>query len=470
MTSKKTIRLFISYKTGTDDGLTSTANSLRRELADKGYTVWMDETGIEAGRDWNEQILENILKSDILLLLIGHNTADSDWVRREVDMARGANVTVLPVLIRDQFDKQAALNKFDLPRRQYIDYRTGNDEQFKKLVEAIEKRERDTIDRQNKWLTERTKDSRGTPIKKSNQRKGIYTFEVEVDKKPPTDAEKDDAQAAPDGGASLIPETEKVAHACKLYLATGSITRMKKIDVLVNTENDYMQMARIFESKTISALLRYFGSQVSEGGDLLEDTVQDELDAVIAHEKLQRPVGVGTVIVTSAGHDQSELVSRNRIRYIFHTAAVSVEGEGTEKRLEPMRDNSSIRRATYNTLKKVNAVNEKQGCIAPTETAKRAAQESQRENYNLIKSIMLPLFSSGHGGRPSHEVVPGILDGIKDYLEEYADADGPNSTSLREIYLCTYFEEDVDMMRQAFKTAGFKEVYWAEDEKKSSGN
>lgn len=468
MNSRKTVRLFISYKTGLDDGLTSTANALRRELEAKGYTVWMDETGIEAGRDWNEQIVENILNSDILLLLVAHNTITSDWVRREVDIARGANVTILPILIRDQFNKQETLDKFDLPRRQYIDYRTGSDDQFEKLLEAIEQRERDTIAKQTQWLTERTRNSRGTPIKDSVQRQGVYTVEV-LDVAESDSLEASDADSTP-GSKITIPKPKKKKHPCKIYLAVGSITRMKNIDVLVNTENDYMQMARIFESKTISALVRYFGSHISEGGDLLDDTVQEELNAQVKHntlvndsesKQLRRPVGVGTVIVTSAGHKASVLVEQNRIRYIFHTAAVSVEGEGTEKRLVPMRDNSSIRRATYNTLKKIKAVNAANGRISPEGTPQRQLQDES--SYVPIRSIMLPLFSSGHGGRPASEVVPSILDGIKDYLEEHPTQDTETGTTLHEIYICTYFKEDVEMIRQAFKRASFIEEDWAGD-------
>ena len=50
------IRIFISYKTGTDDALTFQANAIRQKLEDRGFEVWMDQSGLIAGHDWNTQI------------------------------------------------------------------------------------------------------------------------------------------------------------------------------------------------------------------------------------------------------------------------------------------------------------------------------------------------------------------------------------------------------------------------------
>ena len=72
--------------------------------------------------------------------------------------------------------------------------------------------------------------------------------------------------------------------ACEVCIAAGDMFNMpgpRTIDVYVNSENDYMQMARIFESRTVSSLLRFYGSKLDEAGRIEEDTIQDELNQII---------------------------------------------------------------------------------------------------------------------------------------------------------------------------------------------
>src|SRR5262249_33740749 len=73
---------------------------------------------------------------------------------------------------------------------------------------------------------------------------------------------------------------------CNIHLAVGNVMEMNDIDVFVNTENAYLQMARIFESSTISALLRYGGSHIRRNNQqLAQDTIQDELNSVIVQSR-----------------------------------------------------------------------------------------------------------------------------------------------------------------------------------------
>ena len=112
----KPTTIFISYKTGEDDGLTFCANTIRQFLEQhaNGYQVWMDTQSLKAGEEWNRQIYEQIPRSDVLLLLVAEATAKSNWVAREVDFAKGARVTILPVLIRGGYDVKQVMERFDL--------------------------------------------------------------------------------------------------------------------------------------------------------------------------------------------------------------------------------------------------------------------------------------------------------------------------------------------------------------------
>ena len=163
-------RLFISYKTGTDNRLTLTANVIRRLIEDEGYEVWMDTSKLVPGEDWNTQIYEAIARSDIVLLLLAPETASSDWVRREVDVARGAQVTILPVHIAGSSnDIKPVLEKFDLPRRQYLTFMSGSAAEERKLFEGIEDNATKTRDRQQEWLAALRNDETAALFKQAHK-------------------------------------------------------------------------------------------------------------------------------------------------------------------------------------------------------------------------------------------------------------------------------------------------------------
>lgn len=426
MKSPKKTKIFISYKTGAKDGMTFTANRIKKELDAANYDVWMDVDGMQAGQNWNDQIYERIRTSDVLLLILGTTTINSDWVRREIDVAKGSGVTILPVLIRDDFDKQDTLDKFDIPRLQFVDLLIGDDEQFQKLITQLKNIQGQTLIRQKEWIDKRLQDEKGTPFSATDQDFEYYRLQ---------NPDKSDHPIYKD---------------VVIHIATGNIAEMYDIDVLVNSENDYMQMARIFESKTVSALLRYHGSLIDKAGRLVEDTVQDELDCRIYADKElhKRPVGVSTVIVTNAGHPESDLVKKNHARYIFHTAAVSVEDGQKGKYLQPVQSDSGLKRCVINTLDKTLEMNAARGNLWPKGTHEREKAQADEKNYQPITSIVIPMFGSGHGGRETKDVIPAIVDGVHEFLIDRLE-DKKNTLTLTDIYLCVYYQEDVEPMQQA---------------------
>lgn len=406
-------RVFISYKTGADSGLTFQANSIRQHLEASHYDVWMDTANLAAGIDWNKQIYSQIPDSDILLLLLAKETAASDWVRREIDVAKGAKVTILPVLIRGDFDKQEALDRFDIPRLQFASLLTGEESEFQKLIEAIENLKARTGEGQVSWL------------EKLREGEKVARFDP--------------------------PDRNVVAYrmgAQEVHLAGGDMAAMKNIDVFVNSENGYMQMARIFEAKTISSILRYRASHIDEAQRLVEDTLQDELDLQVQALFGTRPVGKNTVIATSAGHPGSQLRTVNNARFVLHTATVSVEGDGQTKRLAPIQDDSGMKDAVKNTLEKVLYIDEKKGVISPEGTEQRKEQEAARQNYVPIESIIFPVFGTGHGGRPVYEVAPLMIRAIKEFLLDHRD---DLQFKLKDIYVCVFSEEDVREVKEVLR-------------------
>jgi O-acetyl-ADP-ribose deacetylase (regulator of RNase III) len=404
-TLNRRTRVFISYKTGVDTGLTFQAHSIRQRLEAAQYAVWMDTENLAAGLDWNKQIYSRIPQSDIVLLLLASETAESDWVRREIDVAKGAKVTILPVLIRGDFDKQEALDRLDIPRLQFASLLSGNEEEFEKLTEAIESLKHNTRDQQEAWLSE---------LREGGKSK---------------------AYDPPDKSIAVF----RVGHR-EIHLAGGNMLGMKDIDVFVNSENDYMQMAKIFESRTVSSLLRYAGSKIDGAQRLVEDTVQEELDQQVKTFGT-RPLGKSTVIATSAGHPSGELFKSNHARYIFHAATVSVMGDGQDKRLEALGTASGIKGAVKRTLEHIRVVDEKQGVVSPEGTEQRKSQEREREDgYKPIESIILPAYGTGSGGRPLFEVAPAIIRAIHEFC---IDSDLDSTLQLKRIHFCVFSDSDV---------------------------
>lgn len=411
-------RIFISYKTGANSGITFQARTIAdklRSIECGGNDVWMDASDMEAGLDWNTQIYERIPQSDIVLLMLAAETSTSEWVRREIDVAKGAKVTILPVLIRGDFDLQATLDSLDIPRVQAVSLLTGSQEEYDDLVTAIAQRGEETAERQLAWL-HTLRESEEAPrreIVPAEPSLAVYSMPGE------------------------IPE---------IHLAGGDMTEFRHIDVLVNSENDYMQMARTFDGRrSVSSTLRYLGSCFDRANRLLEDTIQNELNLIVECDIGPRPLGLYTVVVTSAGHFDSELRTINKVRYVFHAATVSVQGDGANKRLEPISSESGVRRIMRSLLLRVHDVNEQKGVVSPKGTPQREEQETAKDAYEPIRSIALPMFGTGRGGLTVAQVTPAVARGIKEFLLD------DEQTTLERIHVCGFFEDDVVALDAALR-------------------
>src|SRR5262245_55549030 len=96
------LHVFISYKK--HDGETPAyATNIAETLRDKyGFEVFIDVQRIQTADEWEKKIYNEIHKADVLILLLEPETANSEWVQREVDFARGSCVVVLPLLMVDR--------------------------------------------------------------------------------------------------------------------------------------------------------------------------------------------------------------------------------------------------------------------------------------------------------------------------------------------------------------------------------
>lgn len=88
----------------------------------------------------------------------------------------------------------------------------------------------------------------------------------------------------------------------KVFVHAGPVEELADVQLLVSSENTYLEPARMYFSTTLSGHLRRAAARVDADGRILADVVADELrDWVNKHGRPGVPVPPGTVVCTSPG-------------------------------------------------------------------------------------------------------------------------------------------------------------------------
>jgi WD40 repeat protein len=87
--------IFISYSRRDTDTLRELASAL--EAA--GHSIWWDVRSIRAGADWQRAIGTGIVDSDAVILMLSTHSVASEWVRKELEIARSQHKAILPVRV-----------------------------------------------------------------------------------------------------------------------------------------------------------------------------------------------------------------------------------------------------------------------------------------------------------------------------------------------------------------------------------
>jgi hypothetical protein len=420
------IRVFICYKRWLhreSDGQTFMQKNTEAEifnylLGEFGeYEPWVDNAQLAAGMKWETEIYRHLLNSDVLVVLIGPGTSESEWVGREIALAHALGISVVPVgfdLTDEQMNVETkALSIDDL---QWVTTRNIRLKQGPALLAeldgalrtaAVATRERQRVTLDGLWK------SRLPQRKKATDNQTVAAFDLQ----------------GPYGQTTLC-------------IASGDIARIRHVDVLVNSENDYMQMARFFESRTVSSILRRRGARVKNGK--YSDTIQEELDWQLRDRG--RPVQACEVFPTSVGGPDSELARVNKARVILHVAAV--QAVDALSKVLPYKHPHQIESAVRGSLTVMAELNSVQGVFSPEGSAQRAEQERVAATGNWrLESILMPLFGTGTGGAETRDVIGAMLDALVSHL---SDPDNQIlAESLKHVYLSAYLEEDVQVLEAA---------------------
>jgi hypothetical protein len=96
------VRIFVSYRHGDSDYLAFTLYQRLPELL-PGTSVLVDANAIVPGSDFPTTIDHSVLEADVVLVLVGRHwlpgrlREETDWVRRELSLAKAASRRVIPI-------------------------------------------------------------------------------------------------------------------------------------------------------------------------------------------------------------------------------------------------------------------------------------------------------------------------------------------------------------------------------------
>ncbi|MGD0023052.1 MAG: NUDIX domain-containing protein [Xanthobacteraceae bacterium] len=190
---------------------------------------------------------------------------------------------------------------------------------------------------------------------------------------------------------------------------TGPIDGIKDVSIWANSENTDMLMDR-FIGKSISARIRYLGSNRDDDGNVIEDTIADALRSAVGQ---RGHVKIGTVLVTESG----TLETSHKVQRIFHVATVE-GGPGT-----PMKANREKLTLCVQAL------------------LARAERENKKTWRIIFKmkndeSILVPMMGSGEGGLVIEDVAQTIIPAAIEHLRSV------ELPTLKEVYFLAFRSGD----------------------------
>jgi O-acetyl-ADP-ribose deacetylase (regulator of RNase III) len=213
-------------------------------------------------------------------------------------------------------------------------------------------------------------------------------------------------RAAPLSGATRYRYRTVTRPRRTVGLIAGNLAEVRDVDVWVNSENTNMQMASYFD-RSISAVIRYYGSRRSRSGDVEADLIGDQLREEVGGAQTVAP---GTVYVTPPGSLAGWGVKR-----IIHVAAVQGEaGHG----YRPVRNLA--------------------GCVS--EVLEKMDAES-RQSGEPLRSVVFPLLGTGQARGNPADIFPVLIKAVLTYLEN-------RPTQVTEVWFVVYAEPDLALCQR----------------------
>lgn len=135
-------QVFISYSRRDAD----VVEKIVSELEAAGIDVWLDREDITAGKQWRRQIVEAIDTADAFVLNLSPNSAASDNVLKELNLAEEAlDPFILPVMLSEM--KIPDQMRYQLAGTQFVSYYLDSKRGIRDLIAEIKKRNSATAER-----------------------------------------------------------------------------------------------------------------------------------------------------------------------------------------------------------------------------------------------------------------------------------------------------------------------------------
>jgi hypothetical protein len=124
--------IFISYSRRDQEFVTRLASDLDKQVAG----AWFDQSTIQVGQKWHDEIMEGIRECRAFVLVLSPDAAESRYVQEEVNKALELGKPIIPVLYRPgKWSGELAALVKDV---QSLDLRSGSyAENFQKLVDGL---------------------------------------------------------------------------------------------------------------------------------------------------------------------------------------------------------------------------------------------------------------------------------------------------------------------------------------------
>jgi len=84
--------IFISYSRRDQEFVTRLALELNAQVAG----VWFDQSAIQAGQKWHDEIMDGIRECKAFILVLSPDSIESRYVREEVNKALQLGKTIFP--------------------------------------------------------------------------------------------------------------------------------------------------------------------------------------------------------------------------------------------------------------------------------------------------------------------------------------------------------------------------------------
>ncbi|MFH8976637.1 macro domain-containing protein [Streptomyces sp. NPDC017890] len=183
---------------------------------------------------------------------------------------------------------------------------------------------------------------------------------------------------APTAAASLLfadppPAAPVPGHvAARIEIRVCPIELVRDADILVSSENVYLEMSKIFRP-TVSAALRRAAATRNAAGEIVDDVLPRELSTWLrGHGRAGLPVRPGTVVATSPG-----ALAAHGVRRIHHAAVSTPVEDGDRYHVAP-------------------------AALAEAVQASFALARKERAALSLpLSTICFPLIGAGRGGLPA---------------------------------------------------------------------